>query len=234
MSTKAEKKKKKKEIERKKTEIARVVDESLRSARSVEDPLASLAVFQKFNRNGLNLTIKHYHASKLPSDVFEWCFELTKKNMEALYEECPGWGWKDGKKRRELSYEDARVIVAVDAESSEPMGFLNYRFVDESGFEALYVFEVQVEGKMQGKGLGKFLMLVSEMIAMRAKMLYVMLTVFTQNHGAIKFYKNHLKYVVDDTSPSYNAPLHTSGFEILSKCLQPKEVAKRQTDLGVL
>jgi GNAT superfamily N-acetyltransferase len=49
-----------------------------------------------------------------------WAFALTKRNMQAMYEACPRWGWNDGRKRGELEDGDTRVIVAAAAAGAAP------------------------------------------------------------------------------------------------------------------
>ena len=48
---------------------------------------------------------------------------------------------------------------------SPVVAFVHYRFVVEEDFPVLYVYELQLEKCVQGKGLGKFLMQLLELIA---------------------------------------------------------------------
>lgn len=66
-------------------------------------------------------------------------------------------------------------------------------------------------GNYQRKGLGEFLLKLLEKIAKKWLMEKVMLTVLTENEGAMKFYKRH-NYKVDTTSPEYE-----KSYVILSK-----------------
>jgi GNAT superfamily N-acetyltransferase len=45
------------------------------------------------------------------------------------------------------------------------LGFVHYRFVVEDDVPVVYVYELQLESTAQGKGLGKFLMQLIELIA---------------------------------------------------------------------
>ncbi|KAJ0568352.1 putative transferase transcription regulator GNAT family [Helianthus annuus] len=65
--------------------------------------------------------------------------------------------------------------------------------------EALYIF---LEPAYQGKGLGKFLMQLVELIACNNSMGAVVLTVQKQNTSAINFYLNKLSYNISSISPS--------------------------------
>lgn len=63
------------------------------------------------------------------------------------------------------------------------------------------MYELQVDEKAQRKGLGKFLMMLCEVLAKKAGMSGVMLTVQKANEGAAKFYAG-AKYAVSVISPS--------------------------------
>lgn len=76
----------------------------------------------------------------------------------------------------------------------------------------MYVYEVQVEKSIQSKGMGKFLMKFLELIGRKAGLDALMLTVFCENEGARKLYKNVLGFVVDEDSPG-----EEHGYEILIK-----------------
>lgn len=94
------------------------------------------------------------------------------------------WPAEEKSKRREMVSPDARYIFvkqtcgsseATDAEARKNLlwksdgdpvvAFAHYRFVVERDVPALYVYEIQVEVVVQGKGLGKFLMQFLELIA---------------------------------------------------------------------
>jgi len=67
----------------------------------------------------------------------------------------------------------------------------------------LYVYEVQVSERLKRGGLGRRLMSIMELIAMkRDGVNKVMLTVFKENQIALNFYTKKMKYVIDDSSPS--------------------------------
>lgn len=90
------------------------------------------------------------------------------------------WPAEEKSKRREMVSPAARYIfVKQTCSSSETVSkdqlwksegdpvvaFVHYRFVVEHEVPALYVYEIQVEQVVQGKGLGKFLMQFLELIA---------------------------------------------------------------------
>lgn len=94
------------------------------------------------------------------------------------------WPAEEKSKRREMVSPDARYIFVKQLSSSSEaspseaskellwksegdpvVAFVQYRFVVEHDVPALYVYEIQVEQVVQGKGLGKFLMQFLELIA---------------------------------------------------------------------
>lgn len=87
----------------------------------------------------------------------------------------PEWAAEEKVKRRELVTPEARYIFVYEASSNEEkvilegehslVGFVHYRFTLEEEMPVLYVYEIQLESRAQGKGLGKFLMQLLELIA---------------------------------------------------------------------
>lgn len=94
------------------------------------------------------------------------------------------WAVEEKVKRKELVAPSSRYIFVyevLNASASEvertitnslenrgPMvGFVHYRFVIEDDLPLLYVYELQLESRVQGKGLGKFLMHLIEIIAQK-------------------------------------------------------------------
>ena len=62
--------------------------------------------------------------------------------------------------------QDSGVECAhVTCRGGRLLGFVHYRFVVEEDVHVLYVYELQLESSAQGKGLGKFLMQLIELIA---------------------------------------------------------------------
>ena len=119
-----------------------------------------------------------YVVDQLPDRLRRWCFDLTKRNMEAMYTRT--WGWSNPEKRRELAHSDARFLVAfkhkhphrnnddaADDDDDTPIGFVHFRFEveDSDGSPVAYVYELQVEDEMKGRGVGTALMAAVESIA---------------------------------------------------------------------
>ncbi len=53
-----------------------------------------------------------------------------------------------------------RYLIARDSASGDPLGFSHFRYDMDCDDEVLYVYEIQLEGKVRRKGLGRFMMQV--------------------------------------------------------------------------
>ena len=67
--------------------------------------------------------------------------------------------------RMMLSAEETSTSCLED--SGPLVGFVQYRFILEEEVPVLYVYELQLEPRVQGKGLGKFLMQLIELMAQK-------------------------------------------------------------------
>ncbi|XP_039002855.1 N-alpha-acetyltransferase 40-like isoform X4 [Hibiscus syriacus] len=161
-------------------------------------------------------------------------------NMEGPY--GSEWAIEEKVKRREMVAPEARYIFvcrnANDMMDSAPiplLGFLHYRFTLEEEMPVLYLYELQLDSSVQGKGLGKFLMELIELIAQEKWMSAVVLTVQKSNSSAMKFYRSKLRYVVSSISPSRVNPFAgvEKKYEILCKTFDHEAKAvlevKKQT-----
>lgn len=95
---------------------------------------------------------------------------IVKENMEVPY--GSEWPTEEKVKRKEMVSPDARYIFVHSGNTNEMlyrnapiMGFVHYRFTIEEEIPVLYVYELQIERCIQGKGIGKFLMQLIELIA---------------------------------------------------------------------
>ena len=79
-----------------------------------------------------DIKITYHTASSIPKDLMEWAFRLIKTNMKESYERCPGWGWKDRSKRKELMNSDARFLIA-EAKATAVTNGDNTKWVDAGG-----------------------------------------------------------------------------------------------------
>ena len=109
-----------------------------------------------------------------------------------------------------------------------PHGFVQYQILHEEGALVLYVFELQVAEAARGRGVGKFLMMVMELLSKKARKTNplpprtgcgpsllspmqlglegVMLTVQKANPRAMEFYLIRCRYRIDPISPSLVRP----------------------------
>ncbi|XP_065058472.1 N-alpha-acetyltransferase 40-like [Rhopilema esculentum] len=210
-----EKKLKHKEEQKKVAEGQALSDAANQKADHLEELVPA---FRTFTRNGLCIKLECKKASASSEEEKNVCFDLTKRNMHELYEKS-SWGWKDKDKYAEITDDKAWYIIAKDAEG-KIVGISHFRFDLDFDDPVLYCYEIQLEEQVRGKGLGKFMLQILELMGFRAKMSKVMVTVFKDNKEAVNFF-NNLKYVVDETSPRYYDPMHPDDYdyEILSKSL---------------
>ncbi|CAK8532240.1 unnamed protein product [Lathyrus sativus] len=208
----------------------------IKEAYAIKDQLASFPAYRHFQFNGLSVCLKSGHGNKLSSPVKRYIQNLLKLNMEGPY----GSEWQVEEKVKRIEMVDPEacyifvhevdhsnademttVVTAEDTsglEVSRPLvGFVQYRFVLEEEVPVLYVYELQVEPRVQGKGLGKFLMELIELIAQKNCMGAVMLTVQKANFSAMNFYTSKLRYIISATSPSKVIPNMEKSYEILCK-----------------
>ncbi|XP_062567395.1 N-alpha-acetyltransferase 40-like [Saccostrea cucullata] len=217
-STKGKERKKKRKEENAKYDAALV---KVEAANKIPDPLELVAPFKKFERNGLKLKIECKKVTDMEKELIDWAFQLTKANMQKMYEESD-WGWKDKDKYTEMTEEKAQYLIASDITTGKPVAFTHFRFDMELDEEVVYCYEIQLETECRRKGLGKFLMQILELLAYKTDMTKVMLTTFKNNKVSQDFFKKTMKYEVDEISPE--DPLFDDGYhyEILSKSIKPK------------
>ncbi|XP_065851565.1 uncharacterized protein [Euphorbia lathyris] len=228
-SNNSRKNKARKEILEKKKRM----DELIKAACAKKDHLASFPSFSNFDKNGLSVVLKSGSGDKLSSSVKRHLQKILKDNMERHYTD--EWATEEKVKRRELVAPEARYIFVYEAshnhdvnnndmmldkgESHLPVGFVQYRFTLEEEIPVLYVYEIQLESCVQGRGLGKILMRLIELIAQKNCMSAVILTVQKANVVAMDFYTTKLGYTISSISPSRVDPLMgvEMSYEILCK-----------------
>jgi ribosomal protein S18 acetylase RimI-like enzyme len=209
--------KNKEKRQQRKEEIARISASQalVNKANSQEDPMAPFCVFRKFEKNGLTVTLECKLCGALDVGTMDWIFDLEKRNMKDLYEQCE-WGWNDKVKKEEMTDDRAWYLIARTPEpESKPIAFSHFRFDMDYGDQVLYCYELQLEEEARRKGLGKFMLQVLELMGFSANMKKVILTVLKVNAEAKAFF-TALKYTIDETSPEDNV-LEQYSYEILSK-----------------
>jgi len=203
---------------------------NVKLANSVEDPLGNLPKpFSVFNKNGLDLTLETVRAPEVDEKTLVWAFDLVKTNMQPLYEDAYGndpdmeaeFGWKEKEKKVEMREDLAWYLLAKTKEGT-PVAFSHFRFDMDYDDEVLYCYELQVEKAYRRKGLGKFMMKVLEMLMIKADMLKLMCTIFKKDKPEVEFFKNALKFELDETS--FVDTVHEQfEYEILSRFNQIKK-----------
>lgn len=180
------------------------IHELIKRASSRLDPLSPFDSFRRYTKNDLSVYLEPGRGDRLSSSLKQHIRKLLKKNMEGFY--GSDWPIQAKVKRKEMSSPDARYIFVRELRYGETYeastqriceegcdqiaGFVHYRFTLEEEIPVLYVYEIQLESRIQGKGLGEFLMQLIELIA--SKMSAVVLTVQTSNALAMSFYMSKL------------------------------------------
>lgn len=222
----------------------KAVDDAVKMAYMKEDHLVDFPVFVKFDHNGISADLESGSGEFLTFFQKQFIQGLLKINMEGPY--GLEWSVEEKVKRRGMTAINARYIFVRLNQSATLEGstysyglqnraascqglwqgpgnpvvaFVQYRFVVEEDLPVLYVYEIQLEELVRGKGLGKFLMQLLELIAHRNNMKAVLLTVQKRNVVAMNFYRSKLGYRISSVSPSRVDPVAEadSTYEILCK-----------------
>lgn len=174
--------------------------------------------------------LKHYHSNitgkdfkltctryqETSKELFLWMMNLLKENMKDMYESCE-WGWDFEAKKKEMSHNKSRFLVAYEDIDEKPVAFSHFRFDMDHDVNVIYCYEIQVHKSARKQGLAKYLMQVLETLSVKYKMTKVILTVFNHNRNAMDFFISQ-GYVVDNTSPQ-NFSIQTF-YSIMSKCVK--------------
>lgn len=93
-----------------------------------------------------------------------------------------------------------RYILVCNSTDKSLAAFIHFRFDIEDLNEVLYLYEIQLEKKVRGKGLGRYLMSLMENIAFHYNMKRIVLTVLKSEVNVVKFYFS-LQYEIESYSP---------------------------------
>jgi ribosomal protein S18 acetylase RimI-like enzyme len=153
------------------------------------------------------------------ADVIDQCFQLVELTSAEDYRKSE-MGWSPVKKRKEMQLPDLKYLVLQSSQDLDVQGFISFMVTYEDGREVLYVYEIHLTPRLQGKGLGRKLMEVAEQVGRNVGLEKVMLTVFRSNTTAVGMYAK-LGYSVDEYSPQpkilRNGAVKESSYVILSK-----------------
>jgi len=168
---------------------SKIIDlDVVNEANSQINPFDQLPSFRSFSRNGLSVNFTCNNVASLDKPTIEWAFDLLSRNMQSLYE-TSAWGWNKKEKFNEMTEDNARYLIAYDA-SEKPVAFSHFRFDMDYDIPVLYCYEMQLEVECRRKGLGRFMLQILELLAFKANLTKVVLTVFLHNPDSIKFFKS--------------------------------------------
>ncbi|KAG7373551.1 acyl-CoA N-acyltransferase [Nitzschia inconspicua] len=186
---------------------------------------------EKSTPSSSSFTLFYSPSQRLSPNQIQHCLDLFQDNMSKLYQDS-SWGLNLDEKRDEFLHSNARFLILQSETTSTPpppptasssslAAFVHFRFEydDEESptCAVLYVYEIQVQQRYRGQGIGKRLMEIVHTMGRSQNMSKVVLTVFQSNDNAMKFYRNTLGYTIDDTSPSRFGQVE--DYEILSLSL---------------
>lgn len=164
-----------------------------------------------------DVTLLFETASSISSADFEACFGLIRDTSSAAYK-ASSRGWSPRKKKAEMKEDDMRFLLlrkSVPDDSSPGAGavvaFLSFMITVEDELPVAYCYEVHVTPAMQGRGLGATLMSLMHRVGVATSMEKAMLTVFTSNHAAIRFYQRIGYYQYDEEVVKVPIRLRTGG-----------------------
>ena len=209
-----------KERRRAEAAAAIAVEGRVRAARDGLDAAQALAPFARFRRAGgqgepLRLEFGLDWAGLGGAGAQGEVTELLETNMAVHYGD--GWDAQRAQKAAESRDAEARYITVRDGTAGSLVGFLHYRFLVEEGVDVVYVYELQVGVGARGQGVGKLLMMCAELLARKAGLQGVMLTVHKHNTAAVGFYAK-LKYVPAWIDPTAMSPLDADEYDYRILC----------------
>ncbi|TGZ83334.1 hypothetical protein EX30DRAFT_153577 [Ascodesmis nigricans] len=153
-----------------------------------------------------NCTLTHYPAAP-PDPLFTSLFTLLKRNMYTLYKNSTmGWSKKD--KIDEMRLPGLQYLVLEDSSDDHKVNgpnlaaFASFMVDLEDDIPVVYLYEIQVSPLHRNRGIGERLMREVERRAAELRLAAekecgrekervekVMLTVFSANKGARRFYE---------------------------------------------
>jgi GNAT superfamily N-acetyltransferase len=163
--------------------------------------------FLKYDRNDLNLAISF--SPKLSRAELTWAFQMTKENMEDVYE-TSGYGWDDDDKMRELTEQGTRFLLirekSEDGSAPGPLrGFAHFRFTVQgevldmmAGEPCIYLWDIQLEESIQRKGVGKHILTLLDLIGRREQMKYLSIPIQLMDETSTAWILKNKGYAPDE------------------------------------
>ncbi|CAG9810945.1 unnamed protein product [Chironomus riparius] len=178
-------------------EIAGIQHKNIEKVNQQKNPFTIAEEYGKYSKDDLTIDISYKGSKELTKDLQKWCFKLAEKNVGPHYKAC-SLGWQPKFKQNDMKRPWAKFLIAKCGQ--ENAGYTMFRFDMDYGRSVIYCYELQIDEKYQNKGLGEHFMKCLEKLAKVWQMERIVLTVLTNNDGALRFYKR-LGYTVDETSP---------------------------------
>lgn len=157
-------------------------------------------------------------SSTLSNQDFERCFSLVESTSSDHYKNSIT-GWNPPFKRNEMRHQDMKYVLVTLR--GKLQGFMSFMPSYEDGIRVLYCYEIHLSSELRGTGLARTLMQLLDSVAAKIPTVEkVMLTCFTQNTRAFKFYTK-IGYGIDPSTPPIkqlrNGTKVGSDYMILSK-----------------
>jgi ribosomal protein S18 acetylase RimI-like enzyme len=145
-----------------------------------------------------NYQMEIYHAKDLSNEYQKQILELFENNMKIFYEQSNN-GYKSDEKQNELFSNQSRYLIILT--ENYLIAFTHFRFDIDYGDRVLYLYELQINIKYQGQGLGKWIIEQLKIFCQKTQMLKIVLTVHKINTKAIDFYMKKCRFEIDITNP---------------------------------
>lgn len=190
--------------------------------------------FLTYTRNGVRLSIEF--SPKLLRTEANFAFELTKANMEKIYESS-GYGWDDDDKMQELTEQGARFLLIRDfsiptSSNKSLVAFVHFRFTVQGevmdqmiGDPCLYIWDLQIDHLHQRNGLGRHLLTLLELIARRERMSYVSIPIPNSDEHSLSWISTIRGFKPDaELTSLVSFDSKIEGFNVLTKnlCVGPR------------
>ena len=176
---------------------------------------------QPFATASAAYSIKPCRSDDLEPADFNACFNLIRDTSSAAYKNSSR-GWHPRAKKEEMREKDMWYLLVRAGEDSVA-AFTSFMITIEDDYPVVYVYEIHLSPTLRGQQLGAHLMDIVEGVGREAGMMKAMLTVFTSNEGAERFYRKR-GYETDEFSPQERklrgGKVKRPDYVILSKSLR--------------
>lgn len=135
-----------------------------------------------------DLALDFYSSAHLGDGLRNACLALIEHTSSDAYRQS-SIGWNPVDKLEELADPAMRFLILRDVASSSLAGFASFMICCEDGLDTIYCYEIHLEERLRGRGLGAQLMGALEAIGRAVGVEKAMLTVFTSNVSARRFYQ---------------------------------------------